>query len=69
MMTERDKVVPRIEQVIDEASGKVYMAPCQVRCPLKVDIQRNHVMISCLPPDEKEAAGQILKIGDEVYDR
>jgi len=69
MMREIDKVASRIEEVIDEASGKVYLPPCQVRCPLKIDIQRNHVMISCLPLDEKEASRQILKIGDEVYDK
>jgi NADPH-dependent glutamate synthase beta subunit-like oxidoreductase len=68
MMKETDKVASRIEEVIDEASGKVYLPPCQVRCPLKIDIQRNHVMISCLPLDEKEASNQILKIGDEIYD-
>ncbi|MGA2670111.1 MAG: FAD-dependent oxidoreductase, partial [Dehalococcoidia bacterium] len=69
MTKEIDKVAARIEEVIDEASGKVYLPPCQVRCPLKIDIQRNHVMISCLPLDEKDASRQILKIGDEVYDK
>ncbi len=68
-MKETDKIASQIEEVIDEASGKPYLPPCQVRCPLKIDIQRNHVMISCLPLDEKEARSQILKIGDEVYDR
>ena len=68
-MKETNRVASQIEEVIDEASGKVYLPPCQVRCPLKIDIQRNHVMISCLPLDEKEAAKQILKIGDEVYDK
>jgi NADPH-dependent glutamate synthase beta subunit-like oxidoreductase/NAD-dependent dihydropyrimidine dehydrogenase PreA subunit len=69
MMKDTDKVASQTEEVIDEASGKVYLPPCQVRCPLKIDIQRNHVMISCLPLDEKEASSQILKIGDEVYDK
>jgi len=68
-MEETNKVASQIEEVIDEASGKVYLPPCQVRCPLKIDIQRNHVMISCLPPDEQEASSQILKIGDEVYEK
>ena len=68
-MKEIDKVASGIEEVVDESSGKVYLPPCQVRCPLKIDIQRNHVMISCLPLDEKEASGQILRIGDEVYDK
>jgi len=69
MMKEMEKVVSPIEEVIDEASGKVYLPPCQVRCPLKIDIQRNHVMISCLPLDEKQALSQIQRIGDEVYDK
>lgn len=69
MAKEVDQGASRIEEVIDEASGKAYLPPCQVRCPLKIDIQRNHVMISCLPLDEKEARSQILKIGDEVYDQ
>jgi NADPH-dependent glutamate synthase beta subunit-like oxidoreductase len=68
-MKEIDKVTSQIEEVVDEASGKVYLPPCQVRCPLKIDIQRNHVMISCLPLDSEEASRQILKIGDEVYDK
>ena len=69
MMREIDKIGSRIEEVIDEANGKVYLPPCQVRCPLKVDIQRNHAMISCLPLDGEEASNQILKIGDEIYDK
>jgi NADPH-dependent glutamate synthase beta subunit-like oxidoreductase len=69
MVSETDKVASRIEEVIDEASGKVYLPPCQVRCPLKIDIQRNHAMISCLPLDSEEASSQILKIGDEIYDK
>ena len=69
MMREIDKVASRIEEVIDEANEKVYLPPCQVRCPLKIDIQRNHAMISCLPLDDDEASSQILKIGDEIYDK
>jgi NADPH-dependent glutamate synthase beta subunit-like oxidoreductase/Pyruvate/2-oxoacid:ferredoxin oxidoreductase delta subunit len=66
---ETDKVASQAEEVINKADGKVYLPPCQVRCPLKIDIQRNHVMISCLPLDEKEGSSQILQIGDEVYDK
>jgi NADPH-dependent glutamate synthase beta subunit-like oxidoreductase len=69
MAKEIDKVASGVEEVVDEASGKAYLPPCQVRCPLKIDIQRNHVMISCLALDEKEASRQILKIGDEIYDK
>jgi NADPH-dependent glutamate synthase beta subunit-like oxidoreductase len=68
-MNETDKVASRVEEVIDEASGKAHLPPCQVRCPLKIDIQRNHVMISRLPLDERETSSQIFKIGDEVYDK
>ena len=68
-MKEIDKVASQVEEVIDAASGKANLPPCQVRCPLKIDIQRNHVMISCLPLDEKGARSQVLKIGDEVYDK
>ena len=68
-MEEIDRVASQIEEVVDEASGKVYLPPCQVHCPLKIDIQRNHVMISCLPLDSEEASRQISKIGDEVYDK
>ena len=54
-----------IEEVICPDSGKIYLAPCQVRCPLGEDIQRNHTMISQLPlkPDIE----QILDIGNEIY--
>ena len=69
MTKEIDKIGSRIEEVIDEASGKVCLPPCQVRCPLKIDIQRNHAMISCLPLDGEETSNQILKIGDEIYDK
>ena len=64
-----DKVASRVEEVINEADGKVYLPPCQVRCPLKMDIQRNHAMMSLLPLDPQEASRQIIKIGDEIYDQ
>jgi NADPH-dependent glutamate synthase beta subunit-like oxidoreductase len=69
MAKETENVASQTEEVIDEANGEVYLPPCQVRCPLKVDIQRNHVMISCLPTDVEAASSQILKIGDEIYDK
>jgi NADPH-dependent glutamate synthase beta subunit-like oxidoreductase len=68
-MKEKDTVASCIEEVIGEASGKVYLPPCQVRCPLKIDIQRNHAMMSCLPLDNEEASRLILEIGDEIYDK
>jgi NADPH-dependent glutamate synthase beta subunit-like oxidoreductase len=69
IMKEMDRIASQTEEVVNEASGKVYLPPCQIRCPLKIDIQRNHVMISCLPLDSEEASRQILNIGDEVYDK
>jgi NADPH-dependent glutamate synthase beta subunit-like oxidoreductase len=69
MMDKTEKNNSRIEEVIDEANGKVYLPPCQVRCPLKIDIQRNHVMLSCLPLDSEKASRQLLEIGDEIYDK
>jgi NADPH-dependent glutamate synthase beta subunit-like oxidoreductase/NAD-dependent dihydropyrimidine dehydrogenase PreA subunit len=56
----------QVEEVVCEG-GKVYLAPCQVACPLGEDIQRSHAMIALLPLDLKEAADQIVKIGDEIY--
>jgi NADPH-dependent glutamate synthase beta subunit-like oxidoreductase/NAD-dependent dihydropyrimidine dehydrogenase PreA subunit len=57
----------RVEEVIDEATGKVYLPPCQIACPVGEDIQRTNAMISLLPLDAEEAHGRIIKIGDEIY--
>jgi NADPH-dependent glutamate synthase beta subunit-like oxidoreductase len=59
----------QVEEVVCEASGKVYLSPCQVACPLGTNIQRSHAMISLLPLDPEEAIAQIIKIGDEVYEK
>ena len=59
----------QVEEVIDEASGKVYLPPCQIACPIGEDIQRTNVMISLLPLDTQEASSQIIKIGDESYEK
>jgi len=66
------KVAPQkdraqVEEVVDEASGKVCLAPCQIACPLGMDVQRSHARIALLPPDAKEANRQIIEIGDELY--
>ncbi len=58
----------QVEEVICEA-GKVYLPPCQIRCPLGIDIQRSHAMIALLPLDPEEAASRIIEIGDEVYEK
>jgi len=59
----------RVEEVIDEASGKVSLPPCQIACPVGEDIQRTNAMISLLPLDPEEASKQIIKIGDENYEK
>ena len=59
----------RVEEVIDEATGKVYLPPCQIACPIGEDIQRTNAMISLLPLDAEEAYHQIIKIGDEIYEK
>jgi NADPH-dependent glutamate synthase beta subunit-like oxidoreductase/NAD-dependent dihydropyrimidine dehydrogenase PreA subunit len=58
-----------VEEVIDEATGKIYLPPCQIACPLGEDIQRTHAMIALLPPDVQQAFSQIIKIGDEIYEK
>jgi len=59
----------QVEEVIDEFSGKVYLPPCQIACPLGLDIQRTNAMIAHLPLDNQEASSLILKIGDELYEK
>lgn len=59
----------QVEEVIDETTGKIYQAPCQMACPLKMDTQRSHAMIALLPSNIPEAHEQIMKIGDEVYEK
>lgn len=58
----------QIEEVTGE-DGRVYLPPCQIRCPLDIDIQRNHAMLALLPFDPEEAAGQMIEIGNEVYEK
>jgi len=59
----------QVEEVIDEATGDVYLPPCQIACPIGEPIQRTNAMISLLPLDAEEAYEQIIKIGDEIYDK
>jgi NADPH-dependent glutamate synthase beta subunit-like oxidoreductase/NAD-dependent dihydropyrimidine dehydrogenase PreA subunit len=63
----RDKPA-QVEEVIGEG-GKVYLSPCQIRCPLDIDIQRNHTMIALLPFDPEAAAQRMIEIGSEVYEK
>ena len=67
MVSQEDRAL--VEEVIDEASGKVYLPPCQIACPIGMDIQRTHAMIALLPPDAQEAYSQIIRIGDEIYEK
>jgi len=68
-LSEQLKDRAQVEEVIDEASGKVYLAPCQTACPIGMDIQRSHAMIALLPPDAQETYNQIIRIGDEIYEK
>jgi len=58
----------QVEEVIDEASGKIYLPPCQIACPIDEPIQRTNVMICLLPPDVEQAYDRIIEIGDEIYE-
>jgi NADPH-dependent glutamate synthase beta subunit-like oxidoreductase/NAD-dependent dihydropyrimidine dehydrogenase PreA subunit/AmiR/NasT family two-component response regulator len=57
----------RVEEAIDEATGKICLPPCQIACPVGEDIQRTNAMMALLPLDAKKAHPQIIKIGDEIY--
>jgi NADPH-dependent glutamate synthase beta subunit-like oxidoreductase/ActR/RegA family two-component response regulator/NAD-dependent dihydropyrimidine dehydrogenase PreA subunit len=57
----------RVEEAIDEATGKIYLPPCQIACPVGEDIQRTNAMMALLPLDAKKAHRQIIQIGDEIY--
>jgi len=59
----------RVEEVVEKASGKVYLPPCQIACPIGENIQRTNAMIALLPLDAEEASRQIIKIGDEIYEK
>ena len=56
-----------VEEVVCSESGKIYLAPCQVRCPLKMNIQRSHTTISQLTiePDKE----QLIEIGNELFEQ
>lgn len=61
--------VPAVEEVIDKATGKVYLPPCQIACPIGEPIQRTNIMLACLPLDAERAYNQIIEIGDEIYNK
>jgi NADPH-dependent glutamate synthase beta subunit-like oxidoreductase len=59
----------QVEEMINEDSGKIYLPPCQVACPIGEDIQRTNVMLSLLPLDAQKAHSRIIEIGDEIYEK
>jgi len=59
----------QVEDAKDEASGRIYLPPCQIACPIGEDIQRTNTMISRLPMNAQEATPMIVKIGDEIYEK
>ena len=59
----------RVEEVVCEASGKVFLPPCQIACPVGEDIQRTNAMISALPSDPEEAAKKLIEVGNEIYEK
>jgi len=65
MISQRTKV----EEVVNETNGKIYLPPCQIACPIGEDIQRTNAMISVLPLDTEEAYDRIIKIGNEIYEK
>jgi len=56
-------------EIVTCPDGKVYFPPCQVRCPLDEDIQRNHAMIAHFPSNQKEAEGLMLEIGHDLFNQ
>ncbi len=59
----------QVEEVVREDTGKVYLPPCQIACPIGEDIQRTNVMIAHLSLDPEVASQQIIDIGDEIYEK
>ena len=58
-----------IEYVVCPGTNRIYLPPCQIRCPLNEDIQRNHAMIAHFPIDKKEAKELILDIGHDLFNQ
>ncbi len=67
MAKKTNEIKTSIEEVVCPSNGKVYLPPCQIRCPLAEDIQRSHVLISKLPLNEDMDKKLILEIGDEIF--
>jgi NADPH-dependent glutamate synthase beta subunit-like oxidoreductase/coenzyme F420-reducing hydrogenase delta subunit len=52
-----------------EAAVKIFLPPCQNKCPIREDIQRTNVLISLLPEDPEKARAGVLQIGEHLYER
>ena len=59
----------KVESAIDEITGKDHLPPCQVACPMGTNIQRTNILISLLPTDTGIAYDEIIRIGDEIYEK
>jgi NADPH-dependent glutamate synthase beta subunit-like oxidoreductase/CheY-like chemotaxis protein len=59
----------KVEEAFDELTGKNYLPPCQIACPVGEDIQRTNVLIASLPSDIRDAYSGIIRIGDEIYQK
>ena len=67
MTKTKNKQITMVEEVICPESGKIYLAPCQVRCPLKLDIQRSHTAVSQLPSEPIDE--EVIEIGNEIFEK
>jgi NADPH-dependent glutamate synthase beta subunit-like oxidoreductase/coenzyme F420-reducing hydrogenase delta subunit/NAD-dependent dihydropyrimidine dehydrogenase PreA subunit len=56
-------------QATVEAAVRIFLPPCQNKCPIREDIQRTNVLISLLPHDPEKAREGVLQIGDHLYER
>ena len=67
MVNAKNNETVLVEEVVCPESGKIYLAPCQVRCPLKLNIQRSHTAVSQLPlePNDEE----VIEIGNEIFEK
>ncbi|VUT24050.1 MAG: 4Fe-4S domain-binding protein [Candidatus Methanolliviera sp. GoM_oil] len=52
-----------------EEAVKQFLPPCEVKCPVKEDIQRTNVLISLLPEDPNLVRGGVIQIGDYLYEK
>lgn len=58
-----------MEDAVDARTGKSYLPPCQIGCPIGEDIQRTNMLIASLPRDIRDAYLAIVRIGDEIYEK